>query len=276
MTTAFNFERDLLEDCRQRNLSRIIRAIEVGKVNVDPQNPFTVVEYLIFELANGDVHSVIAVDHSFEEAFVLRTLHQVAVGLRQLHGLGIAHQDVKPSNVLVFDTGGSKVGDLGRASKQGLVAPHDSVPVPGDFTYAPLELLYGHVEPDWNRRRFGCDGYLLGSMIVFFFANASMTALVEAELPNSLHWSRWNGPYAEILPHLRHALNEALEKINRNIPKHLQREIVGIIRQLCDPDPALRGHPTERRGHGNQLSLERYVSKFDLLAQKAEWQLKRK
>ena len=41
MTAAFNFERDILEECGQKNLSRIIRAIGAGKVHLDPQLPET-------------------------------------------------------------------------------------------------------------------------------------------------------------------------------------------------------------------------------------------
>ena len=276
MTTAFNFERDILKECGEKNLSRIVRAIGTGKVQIDSTHPDTLVEYLIFELAKGDVRSVLDVDARFDEAFSLRTLHHVAVGLKQLHGLGIAHQDVKPSNVLVFETEISKVGDLGRASKRNQAGPHDSLRIPGDTSYAPLELLYGQLEPDWNRRRFGCDAYLLGSMVAFFFADVSMTALVQAELPAAYHWSRWNGEYAAVLPHLRHALANAILKVESLIPLELRSPIAQIIHQLCDPDPDVRGHPTERLGHGNRLSLERYVSQFNLLARRAEIMLARK
>lgn len=55
-----------------------------------------------------------------------------------LHGLDIAHQDLKPSNVL---------------------------PIAGDPTYAPPELLYNYVPADWNVRRYACDVYLLGANI---------------------------------------------------------------------------------------------------------------
>ena len=236
MTAAFNFERDILEECAQKNLSRIIRAIGAGKVHLDPQLPETLVEYLVFELAKGDVRSVLDVGDSFDVAFALRTLHHVAVGLRQLHGLGIAHQDIKPSNVLLFEDEASKVGDLGRASKKGQVAPHDSFQVPGDWSYAPPELLYGQVEPDWSRRRFGCDAYLLGSMVVFFFADTSMTALVEAELPSFYHWRHWSGQYGAVLPHIRHALGAAIRTIESDIPKHLRQEIAemrGDITRSC-------------------------------------------
>ena len=46
--------------------------------------------------------------------FMMGTLHHVSLGLSQLHRAEIAHQDLNPSNVLVFESGkSSKICDLG-------------------------------------------------------------------------------------------------------------------------------------------------------------------
>src|SRR5262249_27237780 len=133
------------------------------------------------ELADsGDVRKYLDVAARFDSAWVLRSLHHVATGLRQLHSAGIAHQDVKPSNVLVFDAKISKVADLGRASSQGESPPHEDHHIAGDPEYAPPELCYHHVVPDWNQRRLGCDAYLLGSMVVFFFGRCSVQSRIDA------------------------------------------------------------------------------------------------
>lgn len=55
MTTAFNFEREILFRCRDENLSRIIRTLEDGKVNVNAASSVGIVQYLIFELADSDI-----------------------------------------------------------------------------------------------------------------------------------------------------------------------------------------------------------------------------
>ena len=67
----------------------------------------------------------------------------MAVGLKQLHGIKISHQDLKPSNVLLYNEGFvSKIGDLGRSLCADIDAPHDNgINFPGDFTYAPPEYL---------------------------------------------------------------------------------------------------------------------------------------
>src|ERR687892_267014 len=59
----------------------------------------------------------------------------------------------KPSNVLLFDGDESKLGDLGRAAAQGYEPPHEDSYIAGDQTYAPPELLYHHMDPEWSRRR---------------------------------------------------------------------------------------------------------------------------
>ncbi len=161
LTESYNFERGLLQLCRSRRFDRVVSALADGKVTVAGE----VVQYIIFELADGDLHDHADVLTELDIAWILRSLHHVATGIRQLHSQDIAHQDVKPSNVLVFNRDVSKLADLGRSARRGAHAPHDSLTIAGDATYAPPELLYGYLLPDWSARRLGCDLYLLGSMI---------------------------------------------------------------------------------------------------------------
>ena len=214
MTQAFNFERMLCEKCQNKRLRRVVNAIRDGKVTIDPSNPATVVQYLIFELADGDIRKHMDTLDRFDVAWALRTLHHVATGLRELHMSGIAHQDLKPSNVLVFKELGSKVADLGRAAYVGAAGPNDEFAVAGDIQYAPPELLYKYVLPDWGQRRFGCDAYHLGSLVVFLFARTNMTGLLFAHLPSEYHWRVWNGSFEDALPHLRQAFGLRLPRLS--------------------------------------------------------------
>lgn len=168
MTTAFNFERDTLLSCRDKKLRRVATLIEDGQHTI-PNNPFPIC-YIIFEIASGDIRKQIEQFTEFNLAWRLRTIHQVAVGIKQLHGQKIAHQDLKPSNVLIFEEFGAKVSDLGSADSghQPNSSPRGAFAYAGDPAYAPPELLYGEISQDWHTRRIGCDLYLLGSLIVFF------------------------------------------------------------------------------------------------------------
>lgn len=270
LTAKFVFERDVLDKCRAVGLSRIVVAIQAGKVVVDTSNQAGVVEYLIFELADGDVRKFVHLSRNCDLAWTLRCLHHVATALGQLHGQRIAHQDLKPSNVMVYGGVISKVGDLGSAAYQGHSGPHDEQAFAGDPSYAPPELLYKQISPDWNQRRFGCDAYLLGSMTVFMFTGSIMSSLLLAKLDASQHWREWRGSFAELLPQLRQAFGASLLELRENLECDCRDEVVEIVRQLCDPDPGQRGHPRTRASIGNPYSLERYISWFDRLARRAE------
>jgi serine/threonine protein kinase len=191
--------------------------------------------------------------------------------LYQLHRNSSAHQDLKPSNALVFGKSTIKIGDLGRAADRVNPGPHESLKVAGDLSYAPPELLYGYVPPDWGQRRFGCDLYLLGSMVVFFFTGTGVTGVLLSQLHPSQHWQTWTGTFIDILPYLRDGFEKAVEQFSVCLPPQLKMELSTIVRQLCDPDPNLRGHPENRNGvSANPHSLERFVSSLNLLARKAE------
>ena len=270
---AYIFERDVLHRCRDKRLDHVVLAIADGTVRVSGEP----VQYLILELAEGDVRSQADKAARFDTAWILRALHHVAVGSSQSHREGMAHQDVKPSNILAFDGGKtSKLGDLGRAAYQGHTPPHEILNIAGDPAYAPPELLYRYVDPDWNRRRLGCDAYLLGSMVVFFFTGVGMTALLRKELHPSHAWDRWAGDFDSVLPYVRDAFERATALVRQQVPDELKDEIILTIRELCEPDVRLRGHPRSRAQRGNQFSLERYVSRFDLLARRAELGLLKK
>jgi len=211
----------------------------------------------------------------------LRALHRAANGLRQLHQEQVAHQDIKPSNVLQFPGDEFKVSDFGRSSIRGRLAPHDDKFVAGDPAYAPLELLYGQADPDFIVRRFGCDMYLLGSLATFLLTGIHMTALVVAELDASARPQVWGGTYAAVLPQVRAAYSAVLKKIAAYLPDGADygAELVVCISQLCDPEVSRRGHPLTRAiqaNGGNIYSLERYVSIFDRLAKAADVHARRK
>lgn len=62
----------------------------------------------------------------------MATLHQVAVGIQELHRAKIAHQDVKRSNVVFFgeQRDSVKLIDLGRAVKRDRPSRNDQRVVP--------------------------------------------------------------------------------------------------------------------------------------------------
>jgi len=269
LTEAFIFERDVLALCANRHMDRVIKAISFGDVLVDEDSPIGRVHYLIFEMADHDLRTFLSSSANVEVAWKLRSLHHIATGLHQLHSAGIAHQDTKPSNVAVFKDC-SKLSDLGHASRKNTSSPRDKHEW-ADGGYAPPELRYHHLDPDWSRRRIGCDLYHLGSMIVFLFTGVSALSLTLSKLDPQHLPDNWTGTYTDVLPYVRNAWGAALGDFSSHVDgPSLRDELTCLVSYLCDPDPSLRGHPSNRAGHSSQLSLERFISKLDLLAQKAE------
>jgi len=276
LVDAYNFERSILEQCKNKKLSKIIRLVDHGTIHLDETDPFSAVQYIIFELAKGDIRNHIENFNNVNVAWTLRMLHNVAVGLKQLHGADIAHQDIKPSNILVLDKHASKVTDLGRAASKFQNSPFDTLPVAGDRSYAPPELLYEKLSTDWGDRRLGCDIYLLGSLTVFMFTGVNMTSFLLSKLDDAFHWNNWGGSYEEVLPYIENAFSQAIveieEVLNESSIEH-KDDLIRAIRQLCEPNPAKRGHPKNIMSIGNSYSLERYCSLFDRLAKRAEFKV---
>ncbi len=209
-------------------------------------------------------------------AWALRTVHQATLGLRQLHDRGIAHQDVKPSNVLLFDEGKTgKLADLGRASVKSETGPYERMLVIGDGGYAPPEAYYGFQEGDWGARRKACDLFHLGSLLLFQFTgvNASgaiMGALAPAHVPAVLG-SQWTGTFDDVVVYLRDAASRVTDQFPTVDDDQLDEMIRARFLELCEPDPRRRGHPRDHaKRFGDSYSLERYVSFFEYMAARSE------
>jgi serine/threonine-protein kinase 11 len=87
--------------------------------------------YLILEYAASSLKG-----HVFSEPVAAAIFAQVVCGLRHLHSVGIVHQDIKPSNILVTDAGEAKIADFGIGHS--FASAHDVIGTPA---YQPPEIL---------------------------------------------------------------------------------------------------------------------------------------
>jgi serine/threonine protein kinase len=275
MTTAFIFERDLLYKCKENHLSKIVAPLAHGQVSFSEQSPYFTVYYIIFEMADANLRNQIAKMQKFDLAWILRSLHHTAVALEQLHKSGIAHQDLKPSNVLIFNKE-SKVGDLGRSSDINIPSANDKYSVPGDMTYAPFELFYGINTGDFQFR-YASDLFHLGSLVFFYFLHVNLQQIISIEMKNhDIFKNLTLSDFYADLPYFQDGFTYALDILHNEISKYsteLSNEIIPLVKMLCEIDPKNRGHNTNRRIKINQYSLERFISEFDLIAKKAEYRL---
>jgi eukaryotic-like serine/threonine-protein kinase len=95
LTAAYENERDVLQVCNARRLSKVVVAIESGDVQVPNFDPISGrVFFLVFELADGDVRSQVDRSNRFDVVWSTRALKDVCLGLWQVHRQMIAHQTV--------------------------------------------------------------------------------------------------------------------------------------------------------------------------------------
>jgi serine/threonine protein kinase len=258
--SSIRHERDLIDLCAEHKMSRVVRGITHGVVNAE-DGPLGV-WYLIFERADGDVRHELAKPREDMARWRLRTLHEAAVGLSQMHRYGLCHQNIKPAHLLAFGALGVKLGDLSTTSMHGSAAPM-CAEVPGERAYAAPECLYGlHLADELEGHR-ARDMYLFGSLILFVYAEITTTTALLRELPAAWHPARAGASFADALPHLEEAFDRVVET------ELLQSEcpplLIESFREMCAPDPHRRGHPrTRAERHGSPYSLERYVSRIAL------------
>ncbi len=273
-TQAYKYERDILLLCKSKRLSKVSTILDEGELYL---SNFTIpnVPFLIFELAEMDVRNKLNFAANLDNAWKLQSLHDIAVGLRQLHSAKITHQDLKPSNVLLYhDSTISKIGDLGRSLCESIQAPHDNGAFTGDFRYAPPELLYGYYLEDASIRKYATDCYLFGSLLVFYFIGLNMTSLLAKNINKDFKWSKWHGAYTDVQSYVLEAFNASLTEFKSQIENEtLQEELGRIVEYLCFPIPEKRGHPRSIKLRGSQYNLERFITRLDYLSKKLKYKL---
>ena len=279
-TSLFNYEKDLSEYCRNKKISKVIYYIDSGESQLEGYM-FSDVSYIIYEMANGDIRKVMDFSQKVEFSakvksigLKLKSLHDVAVGLSQLHRNDISHQDLKPSNVLAFDEE-SKIGDLGRS-----LCFNDEVKCPyplgynGDLSYASIEQYFNYYIPDKKEALYQIDNYMLGSLICFYIVGVSFNTILNRHLPKDLQLQPLvqYGDFELHLPDLINAFQKALKEIENNIPlEDIKDRIVQLISYLCYPDPKRTGHPKTLESKWTpNYDLHRTVQELDYIHKRAE------
>lgn len=270
LSNAFEYERDLSLYCKNEHVTKVALVVDSGEEMMN-EFSFGYVPYLIFEMANGDVRRYMKFTQGLDVVWKLNSLHDIAIGIQQLHRIQVSHQDLKPSNILVFDKD-SKLGDIGRSLCNMMEGPYDALDFSGEKTYAPPEVLYNYCSEDWYDRAFAIDCYMLGNLIIYYFTGSCMTTLIQNNLKPCFRVLFWRGTLQNLLPYLLQAHKDVLDLIGSSLGDfQFKSELMEMINQLCYPFPEKRGHPKNISEIGNNYTLDRYISKLNLLARKAKY-----
>lgn len=278
-TREFNYEKILSSYCNDKNIKNVICYIESGDIVLN-EYAFGDVPYIIYEKAEGDIRKILNL--SKKAVFVeklktitqkLKSLHDITVGIQQLHRNEISHQDMKPSNILTVHNK-SKIGDLGRSI---CLSPEIRCPYPfafnGDYHYAPPEAFF-YKGTQKKNELYQMDSYMLGSLIVFYISGISFNTMMSRYLPITIRDMVASGKsYEEAKIDLVNAYHEALLEFEKDIPlDDIRKELTHIVEYLCNPDYEKRGHPKLLKTNNltPNYDLTRTISELNKLYRKAE------
>lgn len=258
------FERNMLNKCKDKKMSRVVVPIDAGEIvvpNFPP--PLNTVYYVIFEKADGTLRDqyLESVQQNWLASF--KALHHVALGVEQLHNAMISHQDIKPSNVLAFPSDEFKVSDLGRVvDKQG-ESPFSMMAFPGDPAYKPIEMYFGARSLDFTIRK-ACDMNMVGSLVYHVIENIPINATIlnEAQIIEPTLMTK---SFDDALPYIITAFNNILRRFKQHCAElfddKVAKAITEIVFEMCHPDPRLRGI-SGATNISVQYSIRRYVGKL--------------
>ena len=275
LTSHILWEKGVMEFCSEHSMSRIVRLLDYEDI-ILPEDGGDVskkVCCLVFEIGEGDLRSKFDITKNPSLSWRLKVLRDVALGLDQLHRRGVAHLDVKPSNVISIPESEAadvmKLADLGRAIRKGIAGPFDGLTWPGDGNYKPPEKWYGHNSSQWNDEREAADAYLLGNLFVYILTGVSMNTFLYNEIPDAFKPGPYRGKFdTQLIDVLRQAQLKALAiHVFPALPNDGHRaELETMIVELTEPDPERRGDRSARRS--GIVGIDRFHQKLHRISRR--------
>ncbi|MFI0472464.1 hypothetical protein ACGLWX_07045 [Halomonas sp. HMF6819] len=264
LINEYIFERNILDFCKNEKMSKVVVPLSAGElINNQFPAPLNKVFYIVFEKADGDLRQIYLHERNNNWLSFFQAMHHVCIATEQLHRAGIAHQDIKPSNILHFPKNQSKIGDLGRVTDIHGKSPFINMPFPGDYRYAPIEVRYGISIKNFSDR-FLTDIYSVGSLIYQTVMGVPLTAALANE-SEKISLNVFQIDYKESLViHISAfstLLNDFFVECVRLFGNKIAVEVTNTVREMCYPDYEKRGAPKFSK-RPIKLNARRYTSKM--------------
>ena len=280
-TQEFKYEMELSKHCSTNHVKNIINFLDGGEIIMN-EFIFNIVDFIIYEKADGNIrhnlsfsNDIMLIEKLKALTYKLRSLHEITLGINQLHNLGISHQDLKPSNILTIGEQ-SKIGDLGRSLclTQDVFCPFTFTHFNGDRNYAPPEALFNYMLPDEKERLYQMDNYMIGSLIVFYICGVSFNTIMDKFFEHGLRKFCQSGiSFDSARVYLINAYHSALLEFENNIScNEIKDDLTKIVGYLCNPEPERRGHPKNipLTNRTPNYDLSRTITELDVLQKKVE------
>ena len=293
ITQEFQFEREVLEYCTSRGMTKIIRFYGHDELFADgSNNPLMKVSCLIMEAGDKDLRRLVLNNGAGPGAgcaWNLFILSDVIEAIAQLHAGQIAHHDVKPSNVIATKTEGTasfqdtapapvgsisarqevKIADLGRVVRKDTAGPFNTHGFAGDRRYQPIEAIYGHTPAEWVDSRDAADAYMVGSLIFYLFVGVSVQDLIAQYIAPKFYPANYRQYDQTLIAILVDATARALhEHLRPALPAVFADNIIQIALSLTHPDPRARGDTRARKQLGRPVGIDRIHQRLVLLARR--------
>lgn len=216
----------------------------VGVLAVDPETPALVLEFV----GGRPLDQVLAERGPFPPELAARVGRDVALGLGQVHALGLIHRDVKPENVILEPSGRARLIDFGISKDTFRTVLTASAQVLGTTLFMAPERWDEGAQPDAR-----ADLFSLGAMLYQLlsgqppFRGEDLVELIDAILEDERE------PLDELRPDLPEPIVRVVERLLASEPRHrhasaheLAEELAGLLAGEAD-DPPRFEHPARGR-----------------------------
>jgi serine/threonine-protein kinase len=219
---------------REGEMGRLLRhpnIVAIEDVGVEHGAAYLVMEFI----EGGTLREVVKIRGALDAARGLDLVQQLLAGLEYAHRRGVAHRDLKASNVLVAASGVAKLVDFGlaRVDETGDKALGRSAQ-PRTLDYAALEKLTGMRDDDMRS-----DVYFMGTLAYLVFAG-------QPALPDSRDRSVRSDP-------ARYTRVQPLATVAPSVP----RDVCDFVARMMQLDPLERFQNAGDARRGAELLAER-------------------
>ena len=194
--------------------------------------------YLVMELLEGESLASRLVREPVPLRTAVRWFHRLAMGLQHAHERGVAHRDVKPSNIMLLESGEVRLVDFGIAVTEDGPPITQTGIVVGTFSYLAPEAFL-EANPDLSL----CDQYGLAQVLC-----EVLTGQAAFPRPGGVEEGRWMALLAR-----QKSDSQALDP-GEGLPSGLR----AIIRRATQRDPSKRfesmGHLAQSLGEVSLLA----------------------